>query len=156
MTHTAFKRAGLVTLCWALAGPAALALTEGDHPSPHNQIYQIQFGNAAPVFGGTIYFAFGDGLIDSYTETGIGGADQPGGSGDWDSLGDGRIRIEGMPVESDPGDELPPAPELQLLESGQTEVICESWPVVEIGESPDPASLCWITNPNVLSVTRTQ
>lgn len=156
MTQTAFKTAGLVTLCWTLSGPAALALTEGDHPSPHNQIYQIQFGNAAPAFGGTFFFAFGDGLIDSYTETGIGGADQPGGTGSWYADG-GRVSIVGD--DADPGyegEELPPRPALQLLADGQSEVTCEAWPHIEVGESAQPSDLCWITNPNVLSVTRTQ
>lgn len=156
MTQTAFKRAGLVALCWALAGPAALALTEGDHPSPHNQIYQVQFGSAAPAFGDTIFFSFGDGLIDSYTESGIGGADQPGGTGSWYVDGS-RITILGD--DADPGyegEELPPPPALQLLAEGQHQVECESWPDIEVGASAQPTDLCWITNPNVLSVTRTQ
>lgn len=156
MTQTAFKRAGLITLCWALASPAALALTEGDHPSPHNQVYQVQFGNAGPDFSDTIFFSFGDGLIDSYTESGIGGADQPGGTGTWYADG-GRISILGD--DADPGyegEELPPPPALQLLAEGQRQVECESWPHIEVGESAQPSDLCWITNPNVLSVTRTQ
>lgn len=125
--------------------------------TPEGQVYQIEFNGAAPVYGGTISFSFGDYLIDSYTETGIGGADQPGGTGSWSALGDGQIRIEGDPEPMpDPGDPLPPRPALQLLASGQSDVTCETWPVVEIGDSPDPASLCWITNSNILSVTRTQ
>ena len=157
MTQTASKIAGLVTLCWTLSGAGALALTEGENPSPHNQIYQVEFGSAGPVYGGRILFSFDDGLIDSYTESGIGGADQPGGTGSWYAEGGGRISILGD--DADPGyegEELPPRPALQLLAEGQSEVECEAWPHIEVGESAQPSDLCWITNPNVLSVTRTQ
>lgn len=125
--------------------------------SPHNQIYRVEFGSAGPVYGGAIYFSFGDGLIDSYTESGIGGADQPGGTGSWYADGGARVSILGD--AADPGyegEELPPRPALQLLAEGQSEVECESWPHIDVGSSAQASDLCWITNSNVLSVTRTQ
>lgn len=144
-----------LTLAAAVISGNALA-RQDESASPLNQIYQVEFGNTAPVFGGTILFSFGDGLIDSYTESGIGGADQPGGTGTWYADG-GRISIVGD--DADPGyegEELPPSPALQLLAEGQRQVQCESWPDLEVGASAQPMDLCWITNPNVLSVTRTQ
>lgn len=130
---------------------------QDESASPLNQVYRVEFGDASPVYGAAIYFSFGDFLIDSYTETGIGGADQPGGTGSWDAAGDGRISIQGD--AADPGyegEELPPRPAFQLLANGQSEVDCESWPHIDVGASAAPSDLCWITNSNVLSVTRTQ
>lgn len=149
---------GVISLALTAATSSGDALArQGESPSPHNQIYQVEFGSAGPVYGGRILFSFGDGLIDSYTESGIGGADQPGGTGSWYAEGGGRISILGD--DADPGyegEELPPRPALQLLAEGQSEVECEAWPHIEVGESAQPSDLCWITNPNVLSVTRTQ
>ncbi|HCR67432.1 MAG: hypothetical protein CMH90_03445 [Oceanicaulis sp.] len=147
-----------LTLTAAIVSGSALARQdESASPSPLNQIYRVEFGSAPPVYGGAIYFSFGDALIDSYTETGIGGADQPGGTGTWYADGGGRISILGD--AADPGyegEELPPRPALQLLADGQSEVSCESWPHIEVGASAQASDLCWITNSNVLSVTRTQ
>lgn len=145
-----------LTLTAAITCGSALA-RQDDSASPLNQIYRVEFGSAPPVYGGAINFSFGDALIDSYTETGIGGADQPGGTGTWYADGEGRVSIQGD--AADPGyegEDLPPRPALQLLADGQSEVSCESWPHIEVGASAQPSELCWITNPNVLSVTRTQ
>ena len=145
-----------LTLTSAVTCGSALA-RQDESASPLNQIYRVEFGSAPPIYGGAISFSFGDGLIDSYTETGIGGADQPGGTGTWYAEGGGRISILGD--AADPGyegEELPPRPALQLLADGQSEVNCEAWPHIDVGSSAQPSDLCWITNSNVLSVTRTQ
>jgi hypothetical protein len=145
-----------LTLTSAVTCGSALA-RQDESASPLNQIYRVEFGSAPPVYGGAILFSFGDALIDSYTESGIGGADQPGGTGTWYADGGGRFSIHGD--AADPGyegEELPPRPALQLLADGQSEVSCEAWPHIEVGDSAQPSDLCWITNSNVLSVTRTQ
>ena len=145
-----------LTLTSAVTCGSALA-RQDESASPLNQIYRVEFGSAPPIYGGAISFSFGDGLIDSYTETGIGGADQPGGTGTWYAEGGGRISILGD--AADPGyegEEFPPRPALQLLADGQSEVNCEAWPHIDVGSSAQPSDLCWITNSNVLSVTRTQ
>jgi len=145
-----------LTLTAAVTSGSALA-RQDESASPLNQIYRVEFGNVPPVYGSTIFFSFGDFLIDSYTETGIGGADQPGGTGNWMAQGYGRVSILGDAArEGDESDDMPPPPALQLLAEGQSEVTCEAWPHIEVGESAQPSDLCWITNPNVLSVTRTQ
>ncbi len=148
---------GLALTVAVTSGSALARQDESASPSPLNQIYRVEFGSAPPIYGGAISFSFGDGLIDSYTETGIGGADQPGGTGSWYAEGGGRISILGD--AADPGyegEELPPRPALQLLADGQSEVNCEAWPHIDVGSSAQPSDLCWITNSNVLSVTRTQ
>ncbi len=152
-----FRSALGAAVCLVLAGGAAAQAQDGsDNATPADQVYRVSFEPVAPTYGGEIYFSFSDWTIDSYTDGGIGGADQPGGTGSWDANGAG-VSIFGDPVEpDDPGDEMPPAPALQLLAEGQTRADCDHWPQIEVGASADPSSLCWITNPHVLSVTRTQ
>ena len=150
----------LCALVWCgLAGvlPAggAFALDDGETVGPEGQVYRVQFSDAAPVFGGSIYFSFSGGMIDSYTDSGIGQADSPGGTGSW--MGStGEVTIFGDAADPDPGDPMPSAPDLQLLADGQREVSCDAWPQIELGASVDPQSLCWITSQHVLSVERTQ
>ena len=148
----------VVSLALTVTVNSGSALARQDESaSPLNQIYRVDFGDASPVFGASIYFSFGDSLIDSYTDGGIGRADQPGGTGSWVAADDGRVSIQGDPADPGyQGEELPPAPALQLLADGQSVANCESWPHIEVGASAAPSDLCWITNSNALSVTRTQ
>ncbi|MFY0636718.1 hypothetical protein [Maricaulis maris] len=148
-----------VLACCGLAsvgpGGAALAFEDGATVGPEGQVYRVHFSDVPPVYGGAIYFSFSGGIIDSYTEGGIGQADSPGGTGNW--IGStGAVTIFGDRSDPDPGDPMPSAPDLQLLAEGESEVSCDRWPQVEPGASVDPQSLCWITSEYVLSVERTQ
>ncbi|WP_417495687.1 hypothetical protein [Maricaulis sp.] len=150
------KSFAVATIATLMLAGAAAAQDASAAASPSGQIYRVSFANVDPVFGGSIYFEFDDWGISSYTESGIGGADSPGGTGSWDAEG-AAISIYGDAGEApDPGDPLPPAPAFQLFADGQSQVRCESWPRIEVGASADPQSLCWITSPNVLAVERTQ
>ncbi|WP_291843277.1 hypothetical protein [Maricaulis sp.] len=156
---TGFNAAFCLAIGLGLAGgSAAPALADDATIGPAGQVYELTFANVSPTYGGAIKFSFEEGgLIDTYTDSGIGQADQPGGSGDWDQYGDG-VSISGDPSDYgyNEGDGMPPPPDLQLLAEGETGVNCDHWPQIEVGASADPSSLCWITNPHVLSVTRTQ
>lgn len=156
---TRFSAALCLAIGLGLAGgSAASALADDAATGPAGQVYELTFANVSPTYGGAIKFSFdANGMVDSYTDSGIGGADQPGGSGWWSPDG-GGVSIMGDPTDDgyDEGNEMPPRPDLQLLAEGESSVTCDHWPQIEVGASADPSSLCWITNPHVLGVTRTQ
>ena len=154
-TGTGFRLGVCALACLGLAGGGAWALADDEAVGPEGQVYRVQFDEAGPVYGGTIYFSFSGGLIDSYTEGGIGQADSPGGTGGW-SGSTGAVSLYGDRSYPDPGDPMPSAPDLQLLAEGEYEAYCDAWPQVEPGASADPQTLCWITNTHVVSVERTQ
>ncbi|WP_203294741.1 hypothetical protein [Maricaulis parjimensis] len=133
--------------------------TAQDDASPEGQVYAVSFGDSPPVSGLTVVYTFvPGGEISSQAPRGsYDGYGDPGGSGMWHA--EGMVLIQG-----NSNDGLGEAPEfgthpdmhLQLLAPGQAEVMCQSWPQIAVGESADPQSLCWITNPNVTAVVRQQ
>ena len=131
-----------LTALAALAGAGVDVLAQ-DAASPEGQVYAVTFGDSPPVSGKTVLYTFETGnMISSQVPLAFGEHDQPGGSGTW--------RAEGMEIGSHP------LQHLQLLAAGSDLAMCQSWPQIAIGESADPQTLCWITNPDVVSVERRQ
>tara|TARA_R110002124_G_scaffold103566_1_gene252691 strand:- start:2696 stop:3337 length:642 start_codon:yes stop_codon:yes gene_type:complete len=146
-----------LTALAALAGAGVDVLAQ-DAASPEGQVYAVTFGDSPPVSGKTVLYTFETGnMISSQVPLAFGEHDQPGGSGTWRA--EGMVAIQGNGASG--GDDPPeigshPLQHLQLLAAGSDLAMCQSWPQIAIGESADPQTLCWITNPDVVSVERRQ
>jgi len=155
-----FSTMTLTALAAALAMPAAGFARED--ATPAGQVYAVTFGDSPPVSGMTVVYTFhANSAISSEAPRGLDGFDgygEPGGSGRW--YASGFVEIAGNGVEglhdAPPPFGTDPAYHLQLLAAGSDQALCEAWPQIAVGESADPQSLCWITNPDVTAVERRQ